>query len=352
MKRPSVSIIVPVYHVEPYVEACLRSVMRQTYDGSMECILVDDCGTDESMAIAGKLIAEYTGAVSFKVLHHTHNRGLSAARNTGMDVATGDYLFFLDSDDELTDDCIESLAKPLEKEWHDVVMGCLKRYRILPSGQQEYVESYLEQHLPHDVVFSPSTMMRTISEWQNMTAWNRLLRADFIRQNHLRFKEGLIYEDHLWSFQIACLASSFYVVSHTAYLYRYRDDGLSAPDDGRKYYNNLMIIIKDITAFVDERQIETDDYIYRVYRLFFYKLLDFHTTTLSDFVSTYQEMRPYVKAPVKSIIHANGFHIKKIFHDLHFMMPPFIASYWEYLCHRYFYVIVSGIKKQIIRDDE
>ena len=344
MNKPSVSIIVPVYQVEPYIEASLRSVMRQTYDGPIECVVVDDCGTDDSMRIVEKLIAEYTGSISFKVLRHTHNRGLSAARNTGMDEATGDYLFFLDSDDELTDDCIELLTRPLENNCYDVVMGCLKRYKLLPSGQKEYMNSYLEQHFSHDLLFSPSTMMSTISEWQNMTAWNRLLRIGFIRQNHLRFKEGLIFEDHLWSFQIACLASSFYVVNHTTYLYQYRDDSLSAPEDDRRYYNILMIIFKDISAFVDEYQIEITDDIFHVYRWYFYKVLSFYSISMSEYVSTYQELRPYIKASMKTIIHANGFHVKNGFHDLHFLMPLFIAPYWQYLIHRNLYKVVSRIK--------
>jgi glycosyltransferase involved in cell wall biosynthesis len=73
--------------------------MRQTYEGDIECIVVDDCGTDGSMGIVNKLILEYNGPIMFKILHHTHNRGLSAARNTGISNASGDYLLFLDSDD-------------------------------------------------------------------------------------------------------------------------------------------------------------------------------------------------------------------------------------------------------------
>lgn len=84
-----VSIIIPVYNVAPYIEDCLRSVMRQTYAGPMECLIVDDCGTDESIHIAERLITEYNGPIHFDILHHNHNRGLSAARNTGIENAVG-----------------------------------------------------------------------------------------------------------------------------------------------------------------------------------------------------------------------------------------------------------------------
>ena len=94
MDNPSVSIIVPIYNVEPYVEACVRSVMSQTYRGSIECIMVDDCGSDGSVQIVEKIIEGYDGSIQFMMLHHNHNRGLSAARNTGLNAASGDYLFF------------------------------------------------------------------------------------------------------------------------------------------------------------------------------------------------------------------------------------------------------------------
>ena len=118
-----ISIVIPVFNVEIFISECLQSVIRQTYTGPLECIVVDDCGTDKSIEIAEQLIAEYDGPIDFKVLHHDHNRGLSAARNTGMDAAKGDYVYFLDSDDWISDDCIEKLAKPLQNEVFDVVVG-------------------------------------------------------------------------------------------------------------------------------------------------------------------------------------------------------------------------------------
>ena len=120
-KALKVSIIIPVYNVAPYIGDCLQSVMRQTYAGSMECLLVDDCGEDDSMAIVERMIAEYNanlnanlnegGGIQFRILHHERNRGLSAARNTGTFAAVGEYLYYLDSDDEITDDCIEKLMQ-------------------------------------------------------------------------------------------------------------------------------------------------------------------------------------------------------------------------------------------------
>ena len=106
------------------MEKCLRSVMDQTLTQGVECILVDDCGGDNSMGIAesflaeeGYRVCEYGTLVSnqspltFRILHHDHNRGPSAARNTGMEVAKGKYIYFLDSDDWIISDCLEQMLE-------------------------------------------------------------------------------------------------------------------------------------------------------------------------------------------------------------------------------------------------
>ena len=110
-----ISIIVPVYNVEQYIKECFDSIAAQTYKGDIECIFVDDCGQDDSVAILEKLIAEYHGPMQFSIVHHEHNKGLSGARNTGIRKASGDYLYFLDSDDSITSDCIEKLTALAEK---------------------------------------------------------------------------------------------------------------------------------------------------------------------------------------------------------------------------------------------
>ena len=99
MNGMTISVIIPVYQVSDYVERCLRSVMQQTYS-HFECILVDDATEDDSIGKCERMIAEYEGDISFRILHHQQNRGLSAAHNTGIDAAKGDYLLFVDSDDK------------------------------------------------------------------------------------------------------------------------------------------------------------------------------------------------------------------------------------------------------------
>lgn len=79
-----ISVIVPIYNVENYILECLQSVAAQTKTKNVECILVDDCGTDNSVKVAEQFISAYKGDISFALFHHSENKGLSAARNTGI----------------------------------------------------------------------------------------------------------------------------------------------------------------------------------------------------------------------------------------------------------------------------
>ena len=112
-----ISIIIPIYNVEKYVAECLNSVISQTYDHSkIECIIVNDCTPDKSMDIVNKIIGKYSGEMTFITHRHKENKGLSSARNTGISIATGEFLYFLDSDDYIYPNSIELLMEGVEKK--------------------------------------------------------------------------------------------------------------------------------------------------------------------------------------------------------------------------------------------
>lgn len=202
-----VSIIVPVYQVSAYIERCIRSVLNQTYP-NIECIIVNDATQDDSIEKCQQLIEDYRGGILFKIVHHEVNRGLSAARNTGTDSASGNYIFYLDGDDEISSDCIEKLVKPCIKDGsiEMVMAGTARHYNgkcsftILPERDFSTKESV------RDYFFSKNGFY--------VGAWNKLIRKDFIVRNKLYFKEGFLYEDQLWTFGI---------VKHLSHLYRIPD---------------------------------------------------------------------------------------------------------------------------------
>ncbi len=222
-----ISIIVPVYNVAPYIERCLRSVMGQTYAGDMECLLVDDCGSDDSMAIVERMISEYNGPIIFLILHHEYNRGLSAARNTGTNASKGDFVFYLDSDDELTVDCIEKLVRPIiyDKTIEMVMGNSIIRsdyYRISKQFQQGF-------KLKEEDVISLDAVRYYFFNRKELTvnAWNKLIRKYFLIQKQLYFKEGLLYEDNLWTFYVVKYLSHLYVIPDITYIQLKRPNSIT-----------------------------------------------------------------------------------------------------------------------------
>ena len=329
MNLPSISIIVPVYNVEAYVEDCIRSVMRQTYEGPIECIIVDDCGTDNSMAIVDRLITDYNGPISFKVLHHDHNRGLSAARNTGMDAAKADYIFFLDSDDELIDDCIEKLSKPLENEFYDMVVGDVSGYECDSTHQWRKI-SFWEMKTSNDMQLKAPSIFKTLGKKWRWSAWGKLYRKEFLINNNLIFKEGLLYEDIPWGYKIACLASSVYIISQSIYKYKFRDGSITHSSDNSKVNESLVTIIMglgDFSASINVDMAYGLPYIKNI----LCEVLDQYSYSLSYFVSNYKIIRPHLKIKLRDIVQANHYHIRKIFYDFHFIIPLLIAPYWQFL---------------------
>ena len=191
-----VSIIIPVYNVSKYLVRCLDSVVSQTYQ-DLECILVDDCGKDDSANIAEEFINNYHGPISFRLLHHEHNRGLSAARNTGIDAAIGEYLYFLDSDDTIVTDAIETLLNLFDK-YPDIEFA---QGNILAENGN--ISSYgLKPHIPEYTCNHEELFKIMLSEITTV-AWNRLIRRDFVLQHHLYFPEGYFTEDMYWGYFIA-----------------------------------------------------------------------------------------------------------------------------------------------------
>ena len=112
----SITCVIPVYNVENYILDCLSSISRQTYKGTVECLLIDDCGSENSIKIAQEFIACYQGTFSFKIIKHEFHKGLSGAKKNKKKKETCEYVYFLDSDDKIADDCFELLSKPLSTD--------------------------------------------------------------------------------------------------------------------------------------------------------------------------------------------------------------------------------------------
>ncbi|MFD1217811.1 bifunctional glycosyltransferase/CDP-glycerol:glycerophosphate glycerophosphotransferase [Microbulbifer celer] len=210
-----VSVVVPVYNVQGQVRKCLNSIVAQSYK-NLEIIIVDDCSTDNSAAICHE-VAKKNGDVTFKVITHKQNKGLGAARNTGIDAASGSYILFVDSDDWIESDLIQRSLLNAQKHSSDVVI--FNHKRVWPSGytrmnwRTDLFESYSDKQL---------TNTDRIEIFKNLNvAWNKLYRLDFIRREGIAFGEGY-YEDIPWTYFILSLKAKITLENYCGYYYYQR----------------------------------------------------------------------------------------------------------------------------------
>ena len=207
--------------------------MHQTYR-ELEVLLVDDCGTDDSIAIVKRMLGGEEEAVidkvHYRILHHERNRGLSAARNTGIDAAIGEWLFFLDSDDCITEDCIDTLVKTATQE--EGIELAISNYEA-SDGTRAGGPLLLS-----DGVYTESLLDYYLDFKYYVPVWNKLVRYSFLRKERLYFEEGLIHEDDLWSFCAACVVSKLAITNKVTYHYLIRETSLDHLPDQRIHILN------------------------------------------------------------------------------------------------------------------
>ena len=241
-----VSIIIPVYNVEPYIEECLLSVSSQTMTEGVECIIVDDCGKDNSMSIAERFIEEYVGKISFSIIHHGSNRGLSAARNTGIKAAKGEYVYFLDSDDTITADCIQRMYAFIERYGKvDLVQGS-----FYENDEEKRTQNYI---LKQEHLTDKKTIKRFLLTFHGyiVAAQSRLIKKDKIISNGLFFREGIIHEDNYWTFFLAKHIDTMCFCSERTYYHRYNPESITGKINKEKESKAYSTILKELSGNID-----------------------------------------------------------------------------------------------------
>ena len=227
-----VSIIIPIYNVESFVRDSLRSAFNQTYQ-DIEYILVDDCGTDCSMDLVCSMVEQSTRKEQVRIVRHECNKGLSAARNTGMKYANGDYIFFMDSDDEITPDCIE------------------KHYEILKESDADFtiantrLEGAKSIHIKpiSDKVRNLPLLTSYLKRMWSTSAWNKLYRKSFLDKSELFFQEGLLHEDILWSYKVVTQAKKTAWVAEATYVYKIRQGSITTSRNSKRKIDSLLYIL-------------------------------------------------------------------------------------------------------------
>lgn len=240
------SVIIPVYNVESYLRECLDSVLCQTFQ-DWEAICVNDGSSDNSLAI----LDEYAAKDSrFKVVSQA-NGGLSAARNTGIDNASGEYIVFLDSDDWIEYNTLEILDTHLRTPNSD-----LQPLDMLCFSGRRYIES-THSHNPPDIL--TDTTYSTGMDYYNENALMhrdfafvcvvlRAYRRSFIAESNLRFKEGIYHEDNLFT-PLACYyAGRVRQIPDSLYNYRVRANSITDSNQSKRQ-RDMMGTANELASF-------------------------------------------------------------------------------------------------------
>ena len=233
------SIIIPVYNVEAYLRDCLESVLRQSYS-DWEAICVNDGSTDGSDAVLQEFAAK---DCRFQVISQV-NGGLSSARNSGLKVAKGDYILFLDSDDWLEGNALEMLASNTEDE--DLV--CFSGRRFLEAGRVFRSPDCLTERVYQTGMdyYNDNALLRR--DFAFVCVVLRIYKRSFLEENNLRFKEGIYHEDNLFT-PLACYyAHRVRVINECLYDYRVRDFSITATYNPKRM-KDLLDTANELTSF-------------------------------------------------------------------------------------------------------
>lgn len=214
-----VTLAMPVYNVEKYVERALLSALNQTFD-SIEFLIVDDKGTDRSMEIVNEIVSTHPRGKDVRIIDHVVNQGTGATKNSAIREAKGEYLFFMDSDDEIVPDAIQLLYNNMIISFADFVAASYRIYNESGEAIREFI-------LPKIILDGDFVLAHYFFDENRpfyVATWNKLYRTSFLRQHSIHCISYHVSEDQLFSFQVALYATSCVLLDNVTYKYILRNN--------------------------------------------------------------------------------------------------------------------------------
>lgn len=254
-----VTVVVPVYNVEHYLRECLESIINQTYQ-DLQIILVDDGSTDSSNIICD----EYALRDKRVQVIHKDNRGLSDARNKGIDLANGEYITFIDSDDVIEQDMIEYLVQLISKYKADISV-CQARYisddGILlkkPCGEIKEKKVINVLNCIHEFLYSQEI---------GTVAWRKLYKRSLFQE--IRYPVGRYHEDVFTTYKLVAISDSIAIGSEVKYLYRIRPSSIMQSSFSPKHLD-LVAGKREMSRFIENKFPDSPDIIELAYASIIY----------------------------------------------------------------------------------
>lgn len=243
---PTLSVIIPVYKVEAYLERCVMSVLMQDYT-SMEVILVDDGSPDNCPQICDEMA---TRDRRVRVIHKS-NGGLSSARNAGIEAAHGKYLVFLDSDDQWNAGKLRPLMEQvIQTEAEMIIYASLSLYEdgsIMKRNERDFFEQgfrVMKKEELYPILISRGNMMES--------AGTKIIRTDFIKSNNLTYKFGILGEDTEWMFRVLRIINKVAIADTPLYIYTENRAGSITQTASTKSVRDTLSVIIDSLNYYKE----------------------------------------------------------------------------------------------------
>lgn len=223
-----ITIIIPVYNVEKYIERCLISALEQDFSGSYEILIIDDCGSDGSMLLVEEFAKTHPKGHLIRIVRHLENRGLGEASNTGIKEAKGKYVYFLDSDDWISNDCLSLLYNEAEKYQNEVTVAGMKRVTA-----SETLSTHGFDYFHYE---QPAAFIMMAMDGRNVieTRWNKLLLLAFL-QKHNIYCAHRWHEDIFFDYQIKCHCSKMSLIPNFTYYYFVNEKSITLSSSLNRY---------------------------------------------------------------------------------------------------------------------
>ena len=264
------SVIIIIKNTKKYLEKCLDSVVNQTFH-NFEIIVVDDCSNESSQDI----IDQYQlGIIPIQYIYLKKNCGPGGARNRGLEIAKGEYILFIDSDDWIDIDCLQKATPILEKEQADIGMYSLVRNYDMVVTEPYYKCKYEDiQTLNGVTAFKIMSGKYDFGITISPSPVNKIYKRDYLMKHEITFLEDVYYEDIFWGFRTMLANGKIVTIPNTKY-HHYRRIGSIVQSISEKHFDDLEKIFVIIKNYLKEQKLY-DEYIFDYYKIFerFYNLL-------------------------------------------------------------------------------
>lgn len=240
-----VTLAIPIYNVEKYVEKALLSALNQTFP-NIEYLIIDDKGQDKSMDIVHRIISEHPRGKDVRIIDHIVNQGTGATKNSAIKEAQGEYLFFMDSDDEITPDCIELLYNKIIKENTDLVIG---NYIRTDCSSQKIIS---QTNLPN-ITIRKEYALSYLNEFYVQT-WNKLYKTSILKD--IKCIPHHRNEDVWFSFQLMLKAQSVTITPQITYNYIERENSVVSQKMNEFYAKQYFETLEAESNILKEKEEE------------------------------------------------------------------------------------------------